>query len=93
MTDDCWIVLTPSERASPVSRGNNRHCRTVNYKKKQVRDFPSVTVLASFPGRIVMAEQFEELGLLATRKLGGPRRPFEFSRSTGSRTWRDDDNL
>jgi hypothetical protein len=65
--------------------GATRMAGTLNYKAKYEPDFPTVTLLSSFPGRIVKAEQLEELGLLAARE---PDRPL-LLRVSSSRTWPD----
>ena len=51
--------------ADPTASGATRVAGTTNYKRKYEPDFPTVTILAAAPGRVVTPAQLEALGLVA----------------------------
>ena len=51
--------------ADLTASGATRVAGTLNYKTKYAPNFPVVTILSAFPGRITTPERLAELGLLA----------------------------
>jgi hypothetical protein len=66
--------------------GATRVAGTVNYKRKYEPDFPTVTVLSAFPGRMVTVSQLEQFGLLAAPEPVARATPLRVS---SSRSWPD----
>jgi len=68
--------------------GATRLAGAVNYKAKYAPNFPTVSVVSAFPGRLVTAEQLKQLGLLAEPEpVKAP--PLRVSHSGSGRTWPD----
>jgi RepB DNA-primase from phage plasmid len=51
--------------ADPTASGATRVAGTTNYKRKYEPNFPTVTILASAPGRVATPAELEALGLVA----------------------------
>lgn len=50
--------------ADPTASGATRVAGTTNYKRKYETDFPTVTILASAPGRVATPAELDALGLV-----------------------------
>ena len=67
--------------ADATASGATRVSGTVNYKRKYEPDFPTVTILQAFPGRIIPAAQLEALGLVSPPEKAAPAAsPSSFTR-------------
>jgi hypothetical protein len=73
--------------ADATASGATRVSGTVNYKRKYEPDFPTVTILQAFPGRIIPAAQLEALGLVSPPEKAAPAAPLRVS--PGGRSWPD----
>lgn len=51
--------------ADPTASGATRVAGTTNYKRKYELEFPTVSILAAVPGRVVTPAQLDALGLVA----------------------------
>jgi hypothetical protein len=68
--------------------GATRVAGTANYKRKYEPGFPTVSILAAVPGRIVAPHQLEALDLVAAPEPIAAA-PFRVSSTTGNRSWPD----
>jgi hypothetical protein len=95
-----WVAVSGLEMTPRISHGGSgrtgadatasgatRVSGTVNYKRRYEPDFPTVTILQAFPGRIIPAAQLEALGLVSPPEKAAPAAPLRVS--PGGRSWPD----